>query len=100
MKIERLENGMTVAELKRVVADWSETDEYGEPCEVWLGDGICRSNQAIEISPLNMRQNEDGTKAWADSTTVASCRTLGSNYLSLRLTIKSTKAPLNLSGFP
>lgn len=26
-------NGMTVAELKRLVADWPETDEYGELLE-------------------------------------------------------------------
>ena len=66
MKIERFENGMTVAELKRLVADWPETDEYGEPCEVWLGNGSGLSNQAREISPLNMRENKDGTKVWAD----------------------------------
>ena len=64
--IVRFENGMTVADLKRLIADWPETDEYGEPCEVWLGDGGCLSNQAKELSSLNMRQSEDGTKQWAD----------------------------------
>jgi hypothetical protein len=59
-------NGMTVAELKAMVRDWPETDEYGEPCEVWLCDGKGLSNQAKTATPLNMRQSEDGTKVWAD----------------------------------
>ena len=66
MKIKRFENGMTVAELKRLIADWPETDEYGDPCEVWLGDGNGLSNQAKEASPLNMRESEGGEKKWAD----------------------------------
>ena len=59
-------NGMTVAELKELVKDWPETDEYGKPCEVWLcgADGL--SNQARHAGPLNMRRSEDGTKLWAD----------------------------------
>lgn len=59
-------NGMTVAELKAMVRDWPETDECGEPCEVWLCDGHGLSNQARMATPLNMRQSEDGTKLWAD----------------------------------
>lgn len=58
-------NGMTVAELKAMVHDWPETDEYGEPCEVWLCDGQGFSNQARTATPLNKRQSEDGTKLWA-----------------------------------
>ncbi len=30
-------NGMTVAELKAMVRDWPETDQNGDPCEVWIG---------------------------------------------------------------
>ena len=59
-------NGMTVAELKALVRDWPETNEYGEPCEVWLCDERGLSNQARMSTPLNMRQSEDGTKLWAD----------------------------------
>lgn len=59
-------NGMTVAELKAMVRDWPETDEYGNPCEVWLCDGEGLSNQARMATPLNKRQSEDGTKLWAD----------------------------------
>ena len=59
-------NGMTVAELKAMVRDWPETDEHGDPCEVWLCDGQGLSNQARMATPLNMRQSADGTKLWAD----------------------------------
>lgn len=59
-------NGMTVAELKYMIRDWPETDEYGDPCEVWLcgADGL--SNQARHATPLNKRRSEDGSKVWAD----------------------------------
>lgn len=59
-------NGMTVAELKEMVRDWPETDEFGEPCEVWLCDDQGFSNQVRMVTPLNWRQSEDKTKAWAD----------------------------------
>jgi len=59
-------NGMTVTELKKLVCDWPETDEYGEPCEVWLCDSRGLSNQAKRAGALNRRQNEDGSKLWAD----------------------------------
>ena len=64
--IVRYENGMTVAELKQLIAHWAETDEHGDPCKVWLGDGRGLSNMAKEASPLNSRESEDGNKKWAD----------------------------------
>jgi hypothetical protein len=64
---KRFPNGMTVAELKALVRDWPETDQHGEPCEVWLFDQTrSYTNQAVLASPLNMRRSEDGTKLWAD----------------------------------
>ena len=66
MPIIRYENGMTVAELKTLIADWPETNEYGDPCEVWLGNGIGLSNMAKVASSLNSRESEDGSKKWAD----------------------------------
>lgn len=66
MKIQLFENGMTVADLKRIIADWPETDDEGEPCEVWLGSGNGYTNQAIVAIPLNVRSNEDGSKQWGD----------------------------------
>ena len=59
-------DGMTVAELKAMIRDWPETDEHGEPCEVWLCNGAALSNQAMMATPLNMRWSEDGSKVWAD----------------------------------
>lgn len=66
LKLREFPNGMTVAELKEMVRDWPETDEYGDPCEVWLGDGCGFSNQAKLASPLNMRRNHNDTMLWAD----------------------------------
>jgi hypothetical protein len=66
MPIIRYENGMTVRELKELILDWPETDENGDPCEVWLCDGKGISNQAKKASSLNARESEDGSKKWAD----------------------------------
>lgn len=50
MKIESFMNGMTVAQLKRVVADWPETRANGEPCEVWMMDiNSFTSSQVKEV---------------------------------------------------
>lgn len=62
--LTRFENGLTVRELKEIIKDWPEENEYGEPCEVWLGDGGGFSNQAREVSALNLRSN--GNREWAD----------------------------------
>lgn len=56
-------NGLTVAELKKIVADWPDTDPQGNPCEVWVGhDG--GGNQVHEVSRLNYRK--EGDDEWAD----------------------------------
>ncbi len=49
-------NGLTVRELKEIITDWSETDENGEPTEVWIETGWCLSSIVIEVSPLNKRE--------------------------------------------
>lgn len=59
-------SGMTVAELKALVRYWPETDEHGEPCEVWVCDAHGNSNQVRMATPLNMRQSEEGCLCWAD----------------------------------
>lgn len=59
-------DGMTVAQLKAIVRDWPETDEYGDPCEVWVCDGKGLSNQARMATPLNMRRSKDDKTVWAD----------------------------------
>ena len=56
---------ITVAELKAIVNSWPETDQYGEPCEVWMECGNNLSCQVTEIVPLNYRENDDG-EYWAD----------------------------------
>jgi hypothetical protein len=50
--IFKFRNGMTVKELKEIIADWPEEYDNGEPCEVWVGDrGL--TNQVVELWPLN-----------------------------------------------
>jgi hypothetical protein len=66
MNRQHFPNGLTVIELKRLVADWPETDAWGEPCEVWIGSRDGTSNVVREVWPLNRRESEDGTKRWAD----------------------------------
>lgn len=52
LRAQYFQNGMTVAELKKMIRDWPETDEYGEPCEVWLCDGNDLGNQEREMKTL------------------------------------------------
>lgn len=59
-------NGMTVAELKELVREWPETDEFGDPCEVWLCDQSGLSNQARMLTPLNLRVSSCRQAASAD----------------------------------
>ena len=66
VKIYIFPNGMTVAELKAIIRDWPETDEHGNPCEVWLGKSGGLSNQARKAEPLNHRRSEDSNKVWTD----------------------------------
>ena len=64
MKITFFQTGMTVIDLKRLVADWPETNEYGEPSEVWLTNGNGVFNQAKAIIPLGIRYR--GSEVSAD----------------------------------
>ena len=49
--INQFTNGMTVANLKKLLADWPETDEDGNSCEVWLCGANGLSNQAKRAIP-------------------------------------------------
>lgn len=60
MNIHSFDNGLTVAELKRIVANWPETNEEGEPAEVWVADREGTSNQVHAIWPLNKRMTGEG----------------------------------------
>lgn len=57
MQMKSFPNGLTVKELKEIIADWAETDEDGEPTEVWIETGWCLSSVVIEVTPLNKREN-------------------------------------------
>ena len=46
-------NRMTVTELKRLLADWPETDAHGSPSEVWIETGFALSSAVIAAAELN-----------------------------------------------
>lgn len=48
-------NGLTVAELKALIADWPEIGQDGEPTEVWIETGRNRSSPVVSTVPLNKR---------------------------------------------
>ena len=50
-------NGLTVAELKRIVASMPEKNEAGEDFTVWVETGFGLSSVVVEISPLNKRDD-------------------------------------------
>lgn len=46
------DQGLTVKELKEIIADWPDEDELGELSEVWIGyDGV--SSQCFSVVRLN-----------------------------------------------
>jgi hypothetical protein len=53
--------GVTVAELKKHIASWPETDAMGEPTEVWLETGHQLSSPCMSVELLNYRMRDDGT---------------------------------------
>ena len=55
-------SGVTVAELKKYIADWPETNRDGEPTEVWVRDGDGYSHPCGVVYPLNVRTMDDGSK--------------------------------------
>ena len=57
MQINNFPNGLTVKELKAIVKDWAETDENGDPTEVWIETGRCLSSVVTEVGHLNMSEN-------------------------------------------
>lgn len=52
------DEGITVKELKEIIKDWPETRADGTPTEVWLSNAAGVSNPAVELSTLNVDENE------------------------------------------
>ena len=52
-KDHQFPNGLTVTELKAIVADWPEVNHLGEPTEVWIETGKSLTSWAVEVEPLN-----------------------------------------------
>lgn len=47
------QNGLTVRELKSLLADWPEEDAFGEPATVWFMTGDTTSSPVVSASHLN-----------------------------------------------
>lgn len=60
MKHFRFENGLTVAQLKAILADWPDADKDGRPHEVWIGGGLEKSSRAKEVLPIDKRYDGFG----------------------------------------
>ncbi|GAG24223.1 unnamed protein product [marine sediment metagenome] len=58
--IRDFDNGMTVRELKEMIKDWPEVDQYGEDREVWIETGRSLSSQVVTAGPLNLREDGEG----------------------------------------
>ena len=52
-EVKITKNGLTVKELKEMIKDWPEEDQYGEPAEVWIEDECGVSNPVRAVWPLN-----------------------------------------------
>ena len=61
----RFDEGLTVAQLKPIVAAWPEVADDGEACGVWVIDAAGLSFQVIGVGRLNVRSNASG-REWAD----------------------------------
>lgn len=55
----KFNNGLTVKELKELIKDWPEKNQYAEDCEVWVEIGKGLRSPVTLVSPLNIK-NDDG----------------------------------------
>lgn len=46
-------NGLTVAELKAIVANLPDTDAFGQPAEIWVETEDGLSSPVVEVATLN-----------------------------------------------
>lgn len=67
MNANRFPNGITVVELRRLLADWPDYDvTTGEPTTVWVDMRDGTTNDIEGVAPLNRRRNEDDMTYSAD----------------------------------
>ncbi len=60
LEIQRFANGLSVKQLKELIKDWPETNQDGEPTEVWMALEDGSSKPVSEIAPLNVREDDSG----------------------------------------
>ena len=57
-------NCLTIRQLKEVIKDWPEVNEYtGQECEVWITTGEGLSSPCVELEPLNRRLDDEKVSA-------------------------------------
>lgn len=64
--IHEFKNGMTVRKLKKLVKDWPEEDDIGDPTKVWIETGWCKSSPVTVVSTLNRKVDQETGKEWSD----------------------------------
>lgn len=52
-EVKYFPNGLTVRELKEMIKDWPEEDEFGNESEVWIETSDGLSNLVTSVWPLN-----------------------------------------------
>lgn len=52
-------DGLTVAELRKLIEHWPDVDKDGEPYTVWISTGEGLSSMVKTVSPLNARYYQD-----------------------------------------
>lgn len=52
-EVQYFPKGLTVRELKEMIKDWPEEDEFGNESEVWIETSDGLSNLVTSVWPLN-----------------------------------------------
>lgn len=65
-------NGLTVKELKELIKDWPETDEFGDPTVVTISGNEFIDERVLSVWPVSVRTDDNGNNVYSLS--------LDSNY--------------------
>ena len=64
LQIQEFPNGMSVKDLKKLVANLPEVNESGEDNEAWMMTGNGTTSQIANVSPLNRGDILFGCRQW------------------------------------
>ena len=63
LKLQDFPNGLTVRELKKIVADWPEENVLGDLTTVWVDNSEGLSSEVRSVWPLNVRDKDEAISA-------------------------------------